>query len=215
MLFQLQQASLENNENRIQSDRINALTTSHSDRANEDAARPQNASQVHNLGAVHNWPNSAHVTQRPASTEPVLSRRDARTIAVLIDFENIVQNDKNLIGDVLKEIAAAGRIVIRRAYGDWGRFSQHKHDLCKQGVELIEMPAGCARKNSADMQLAADGMDWPSAVLILTRLWSSPVIEILSQWLVSCVCGAAKFGSPRPSLMLAVSSAFTAIASST
>lgn len=84
-----------------------------------------------------------------------------RQIAILIDYENIATagHDLRAISNLLADLSSFGRTTVRRAYADWIHFAKERRSLSKLGVELVEMPAGCGGKNSADMQLAADGME--------------------------------------------------------
>ena len=83
-----------------------------------------------------------------------------RNLAVFIDFENCAGApafDLQLLMSRLKE---RGRLVIKRAYGDWGRFSKQKKELAKASVSLIELPSHGGRgKNSADIALVVDALE--------------------------------------------------------
>jgi uncharacterized LabA/DUF88 family protein len=86
-------------------------------------------------------------------------------IALFIDFENLVTRtgispetfDLQPAVDTLLE---KGKVVFRRAYADWTRFSgatQRLHDI---GVELIDVPPSTrAGKNGADMRLVIDALE--------------------------------------------------------
>ena len=89
-----------------------------------------------------------------------------RTIAVFIDLENLAigvreaklrQFDVRL---VLNRIVDKGKIVVRRAYADWGQWEDYKNALHPAGVELIELPAtGVSGKNSADIKMVVDALE--------------------------------------------------------
>lgn len=80
-------------------------------------------------------------------------------IAVFIDFENFAaqQFKPKLLINKLKE---RGRLIVKRAYADWGRFANYKHKLLESSVELIELPSHGGRgKNSADIKLVVDALE--------------------------------------------------------
>ena len=58
-------------------------------------------------------------------------------------------------------LAERGRVVVRRAYADWSRFSEDRRELTRHHVELIEIPQqmGVVRKNAADIKMAVDAIE--------------------------------------------------------
>lgn len=78
-------------------------------------------------------------------------------IALFIDFDN-GQLDISRILDALRE---RGIIILKKAYGDWGKFSQFRKVLAENGVDLVERPTIFAGgdKNGADIQLAVDALE--------------------------------------------------------
>ncbi len=86
-------------------------------------------------------------------------------LAVLVDFENMARpgaksRDDFDINLVLSRLAEKGRVVVKRAYADWGRYREAKIDLQNAGLELIEMPSAReGAKNRADIKLAVDAME--------------------------------------------------------
>ena len=81
-------------------------------------------------------------------------------MAVFIDFENFGQQesfDSKLLLDTLKE---KGRLIVKRAYADWGQFAKYKRQLLENSVELIELPTyGGRGKNAADIKLVVDALE--------------------------------------------------------
>ena len=88
-----------------------------------------------------------------------------RSLAMFIDFENLAlgfqgSRDKFEIGRVLKRIVEKGKIVAKKAYADWNRYSSYTDALHEAAIELIEIPRrGQSGKNSADIRLCVDAMD--------------------------------------------------------
>ena len=61
---------------------------------------------------------------------------------------------------ILERLVDKGRIVSKRAYCDWQRFSDAITPLHELGIELIEIPdRAFTGKNSADIRLAVDAME--------------------------------------------------------
>src|SRR5436309_9266426 len=88
-----------------------------------------------------------------------------RSLAVFIDFENLAlgfqgRRDRFDIQRVFRRIVEKGKIVAKKAYADWGRYSSYTTSLHECAIELIEIPRrGQSGKNSADIRLCVDAMD--------------------------------------------------------
>jgi uncharacterized protein (TIGR00288 family) len=88
-----------------------------------------------------------------------------RSLAVFIDFENLAlgfqgRRDRFEIERVLERLVEKGKIVAKKAYADWNRFSVFTHALHEAAIELIEIPRRAqSGKNSADIRLCVDAMD--------------------------------------------------------
>jgi uncharacterized protein (TIGR00288 family) len=88
-----------------------------------------------------------------------------RSLAVFIDFENLAlgfpgRREKFDIERVVERLVEKGKIVVKKAYADWGRFAQYTSPLHEAAIELIEIPRrGQTGKNSADIRLCVDAMD--------------------------------------------------------
>ncbi|MEC8380917.1 MAG: NYN domain-containing protein [Myxococcota bacterium] len=87
-------------------------------------------------------------------------------LCVLIDFENIAagtekaQLGKFNIRSVMDRLKEKGRILIARAYGDWGRYAKFKQDLLREGVSMMELTSYRGQdKNRADIALVVDAME--------------------------------------------------------
>jgi len=88
-----------------------------------------------------------------------------RSLAIFIDFENLAlgfqsRRDRFDIIRVLERLVEKGKIVCKKAYADWNRFSSYTTMLHEAAIELIEIPRrGQSGKNSADIHLCVDAMD--------------------------------------------------------
>jgi uncharacterized protein (TIGR00288 family) len=89
-----------------------------------------------------------------------------RNLAVFLDFENLALGFTGQKGPafdihrVLDRLLEKGKVLVKTAYADWGRFREFTHQLHEAGFELIEIPKRSATgKNSADIRLSVDAMD--------------------------------------------------------
>lgn len=88
-----------------------------------------------------------------------------RSLAMFVDFENLAlgfqgSRERFEIGRVLKRLVEKGKIVAKKAYADWNRYSSFTEALHEAAIELIEIPRrGQTGKNSADIRLCVDAMD--------------------------------------------------------
>ncbi|HEV2853153.1 MAG TPA: NYN domain-containing protein [Thermoanaerobaculia bacterium] len=96
--------------------------------------------------------------QRSADTE--------RKIALFCDFENIALGvrDSDIgkfdITIVLERLLEKGKIIVKKAYADWERYSDYKRTFHEAAIELIDIPQKFySGKNSADIKMVVDAMD--------------------------------------------------------
>ncbi len=81
-------------------------------------------------------------------------------IALFIDFENFGSHRTLDIGGLTAELRSRGRLLIKRAYADWGRFSTQKRKMLEHAVDLTELPEHSNKgKNSADIRLVVDALE--------------------------------------------------------
>lgn len=90
-------------------------------------------------------------------------------VAVFFDFENIkrsvddfFENERVDIKRILMEVqrVTGGRIIIKRAYADWGAFKDYRSDLLDNACEPVQTFALSYKgKNGADIRIAIDVMD--------------------------------------------------------
>ncbi|MHB8049958.1 MAG: NYN domain-containing protein [Coriobacteriia bacterium] len=107
---------------------------------------------------------------------------ESHSIAVLIDFENLAIGIERPSGKtasgrssraksgtangtfdiklVLERLVEKGKVIVKRAYADWGRFEMYRVAMHDAGVQMMEIPErGKTGKNHADIQLCVDAMD--------------------------------------------------------
>lgn len=78
-------------------------------------------------------------------------------VAVLIDFENV---GLDAIQYLLDQLSDVGRIIIKRAYGDWSIQRNKQEQLIEQGIEAIhQYRSNRSGKNSSDIRLAIEAID--------------------------------------------------------
>ena len=104
----------------------------------------------------------------PVSVSSVPPARAAveQRLSLFIDFENIAlgvrdaQYKKFDIHLVLQRLIEKGRIVFKKAYADWTRYSEYKREFHEAAIELIDIPQrNYSAKNSADIRMVVDAMD--------------------------------------------------------
>jgi uncharacterized protein (TIGR00288 family) len=77
-------------------------------------------------------------------------------LAVLIDFENVGLNSIQWLFDQLSYV---GRVIVKRAYGDWSAAGSKRDQLLELGIEPIQLFHAAKSKNSSDIRLAIDAVD--------------------------------------------------------
>ena len=87
-------------------------------------------------------------------------------LALFIDLENVALGAEESklqtfeIGHVLARLVEKGKIVVKKAYADWGVYKKYKKPLHEAGIELTDIPQrGYSGKNSADIKMVVDAMD--------------------------------------------------------
>ncbi len=91
---------------------------------------------------------------------------NTENLCVLIDFENVAAGtERENLGKfniklVMNHLKDKGRIVMSRAYGDWGRFAKFKQSMLEQGISMMELTSYRGQdKNRADIALVVDAME--------------------------------------------------------
>lgn len=105
------------------------------------------------------------VTGSGAEPAPVAAAVE-RKIALFCDLENLVLGIKDSESDrfdvdlVLERLVEKGKIIVKRAYADWTRYTEYKRAFHEAGIELIDIPQRqYSGKNSADIKMVVDAMD--------------------------------------------------------
>ncbi len=89
-------------------------------------------------------------------------------IALFMDYENLAISAREDLGGIAFDfgpvadaLAERGRVIARKAYGDWSYFDEDRRMLTRHHVELIEIPQrmGTIRKNAADIKMAVDALE--------------------------------------------------------
>ena len=95
-----------------------------------------------------------------------LSPTEPRSMAVFCDFENVAlgvrdaRYDRFDIKRVLERLLLKGPIIVKKAYCDWGRYSEFKASMHEAAFELIDIPhVRQSGKNSADIRMVVDALD--------------------------------------------------------
>ncbi|HEX7184394.1 MAG TPA: NYN domain-containing protein [Thermoanaerobaculia bacterium] len=91
---------------------------------------------------------------------------DERKIAMFCDLENIALGVRDSeigkfdINLILERLLEKGKIIVKKAYADWERYSDYKRPFHEAAIELIDIPQKFySGKNSADIKMVVDAMD--------------------------------------------------------
>ena len=80
-----------------------------------------------------------------------------KQIAVLIDYENVGLTSMQWLFDQLSDL---GRLIIKRAYGDWSTAGGKRDQLLELGIEPVQLfHSAASGKNSSDIRLAIDAIE--------------------------------------------------------
>ena len=85
-------------------------------------------------------------------------------LALFIDFENVAIWAEQAFFDLeltrlMEYLQSRGAVVVKRAYGDWSRFSRYRDDMLDNSIDLIQLYSVRAGKNRADIRLALDAFE--------------------------------------------------------
>ena len=84
--------------------------------------------------------------------------KNLKNIAMLIDADN---TQLSKLESVIQEISANGRIVVKRAYGNWrkGSLKNWENELKRLAIKAEQQFDYVAGKNATDMALVIDTLD--------------------------------------------------------
>ncbi len=86
-------------------------------------------------------------------------------LAIFCDYENIAIGARDAkyelsVGEILERLLDKGKVIVKKAYADWGRYASARRPLHENGFELVEIPhVSYSGKNSADIRLVVDALD--------------------------------------------------------
>ena len=91
---------------------------------------------------------------------------DETKIALFCDLENIALGVRDSeikkfdITLVLERVVEKGKIIVKKAYADWERYSEFKRKFHESAIEMIDIPQRrYSGKNSADLKMAVDALE--------------------------------------------------------
>lgn len=95
---------------------------------------------------------------------------ELQRIVVVIDSDN---TQRSKIGDVLREISTRGRIVVKRAYGNWQKeaLKYWETDIKRLAIKAEQQFDYVSNKNATDMALVIDTIE-----LLYTNIYDAFVI---------------------------------------
>src|SRR5258705_7784606 len=116
-----------------------------------------------------------------------------RKLAMFIDFENIARGVKEAqykqfeLKLVLERLLEKGKIIVRRAYADWNRFTEYKRPFHEWAIELIDVPSrATAARTRRTSAWSSTPSTWPTGKPTSTRSRWSRAIRIFPRWCPSC-----------------------------
>jgi len=106
------------------------------------------------------------MTSMPVAVASRPVAEEERKIAMFCDLENVALGVRDSevkrfdIHLVLERLLEKGKIIVKRAYADWERYSEFKVAFHEAAIELIDIPQRrYTGKNSADIKMVVDAMD--------------------------------------------------------
>src|SRR6185295_13090880 len=106
------------------------------------------------------------LTREIVVTMPERRNIEERKIALFCDLENVALGVRDSeikkfdIDLVLERLLEKGKIIVKKAYADWERYSDYKRPFHEAAIELIDIPQKYySGKNSADIKMVVDAMD--------------------------------------------------------
>jgi uncharacterized LabA/DUF88 family protein len=95
--------------------------------------------------------------------------QEEQNLALFIDIDNLLiglresGHPKFDVKLLISRLLEKGKIVVKRAYADWSRYTEYKRAFHESAFELIDIPQHrMTGKNSADIRMVVDAMDLAS-----------------------------------------------------
>ncbi|MEZ5331009.1 MAG: NYN domain-containing protein [Thermoanaerobaculia bacterium] len=95
-----------------------------------------------------------------------MNGNDERRIALFCDLENIALGVRDSeikkldINLIMERLIEKGKIIVKKAYADWERYSEFKRPFHEAAIEMIDIPQKYySGKNSADIKMAVDALE--------------------------------------------------------
>lgn len=130
-------------------------------------SRPSRDSQIR--PAVSQQLDQGGRVSAPAGSDAVVTTGDLEAepnIVVLCDVESLALGIREIEGvklnvhNVLQRLLDKGKIVVKRAYADWERFSDLRRGFHEAGFEIIDIPQKRhSGKSSVHIRLTVDAME--------------------------------------------------------
>jgi uncharacterized protein (TIGR00288 family) len=127
------------------------------------APRAAELAVVEELPSFQREPVAVFSYPAPERTPAV---NDERKIALFCDLENVALGvrDSDIkkfdINLVLERLVEKGKIIVKRAYCDWERYSEYKRAFHEAAIEMLDIPQKYySGKNSADIKMVVDALD--------------------------------------------------------
>lgn len=143
---------------------------------------------------MHNEYLSSARPKPPACAHAAPS--DVNNVAVLIDADNTNAETTELL---LREAKKRGRVVVKRAYGNWSKpeLRAWEEVLKKNGVKAMQQFDFVAGKNATDIALTIDAMDLLNQGIYQTFFLASSDSDFTPLAMRLRECGAEVYGFGR------------------
>ncbi len=102
--------------------------------------------------------------------KPMNNVAELKTSSVFVDLENMAMAGERLgirfdLAHLMTRVGQVSVPVLRKAYGDWGRFAKYQDDFVERAFDLIQLFSIASGKNGLDIQMSVDAMEaislWP------------------------------------------------------
>lgn len=100
---------------------------------------------------------------------------ELKASGIFVDLENMARGSEQqgVHFDITRIMAHVGEIsqpVLRKAYGEWGRFARYRTDFLDTAFDLVHLFTIAPGKNSLDIQMSVDAIEaiflWPHISLV-------------------------------------------------